>query len=124
MNPRTALVALRSAVGVSAWLTPNLAGKLFGLDPDRNPQTAYMARLFAIRDLALAAGASGSDGPARKLWLQLGLACDAADTAAALLGRRDGTLPAFTSVLLAGTALSAVGLGVAALQQEGAPVTT
>jgi hypothetical protein len=118
MNPRTALVGLRAAVGVSAYATPNLAGKLFGLDPDANPQAAYLARLFAARDLALAAGTQASDGPARTLWLQAGLACDVADVGAALLGRRDDTLPALTTVLLAGTAASAVFLGLRALQQE------
>ena len=31
----------RIAVGASAWLTPNLSGRLFGLDPEGNPQLPY-----------------------------------------------------------------------------------
>ena len=65
MNPIAALAGLRAVVGASAWLAPNLSGKLFGLDPDNNPQGAYLARLFGIRDLALAAGTQNSDGAAR-----------------------------------------------------------
>ena len=93
MNPEsapTALAALRIAIGSTAWLTPNLAGRMFGLDPAGNPQAPYLARLFAIRDLA--------------------------DTAAAFLGRRGGYLSTPVSLLLAAPALSAVGMGAIALQ--------
>ena len=44
------------AVGASAWATPRLAGKAFGLDADDNPQSPYLARLFGIRDIALGVG--------------------------------------------------------------------
>src|SRR5205085_621975 len=56
MDSVTALAGLRASVGLPAWLTPNLAGRLFLLDPDDNPQSPYLARLFGVRDLALAAG--------------------------------------------------------------------
>ena len=51
-----ALSGLRAAVGVGAWATPNVSGRLFGLDPVSNPQASYVGRLFGARDLALAAG--------------------------------------------------------------------
>ena len=112
----TALAALRIAVGGGAWLTPNLASRLFGLDPDRNPQAPYLGRLFGVRDVALAAGTLASEGRARRSWLVAGLACDVADTAAALLGRRGGYLSTPVSLMLAAPALAAVGMVVVALR--------
>ncbi|MFI4977226.1 MAG: hypothetical protein ACHQC8_00890 [Solirubrobacterales bacterium] len=111
-----ALVGLRMAVGVASWATPRLAGKLFGLDAEANPQSPYLARLFGARDLALAWGALGAEGNARRQWLAAGLASDAADVLAGVAGGRGGYLPKVTSVLVSGTALSAVALGTAALR--------
>jgi hypothetical protein len=104
------------AIGLASWATPRLAGKLFGLDAQANPQTPYLARLFGARDLALAWGALGAEGNARRQWLAAGLACDVADVLAGVAGGRGGYLPKVTSVLVSGTALSAVALGTAALR--------
>jgi hypothetical protein len=117
-NATNTLVGLRIVVGAASWAAPRLAGKLFGLDATANPQAPYLARLFGARDLALAWGALGSEGDARRQWLLAGLACDAADTLAGMAGGRSGYLPKFTSVLVSATALSAVGLGAVALREE------
>jgi hypothetical protein len=106
------------AVGVGAWLTPRVAGKLFGLDPAGNPQAPYLARLFGIRDFALAWGAMNSDGEAQRRWLTAGLACDVADSAAGIAGARGGYLPKLTGLMVTGTALSAAALGTVALGEE------
>jgi len=111
----TGLAGLRLAVGVSSWATPRVAGKLFGLDAEANPQAPYLARLFGIRDVALAWGALSTTGSAQRQWLVAGLACDAADAVAGIAGGRAGYLPQITSVLVTGTALSAALLGAAAL---------
>ncbi|HEV2998827.1 MAG TPA: hypothetical protein VGX16_06935 [Solirubrobacteraceae bacterium] len=119
MNGKSALntlVGLRIAVGVSSWATPRVAGRLFGLDAVANPQAPYLARLFGVRDLALAVGALASEGEARRRWLVAGLACDVADTLAGVAGGRGGYLSKVTSTLVSATALSAVGLGAAALR--------
>jgi hypothetical protein len=113
-----ALVGLRLAVGAASWLTPGPAGKLFGLDLPANPQAPYLARLFGARDVALAWGSVSSAGDARRQWLLAGLACDLADAAAGVAGRRGGYLPKLTSVLVTGTAVAAVGLGAAALAEQ------
>ena len=121
MNPVQMISGLRAWIGTSAWLAPNLTGKLFGLDPDDNPQAAFLARLFGVRDAALAAGTLGSTGETRVQWLRLGLACDLADAGAAYLAGRNGTIPKHAAVLAGATALAAAGKGVAAMQQDGAP---
>jgi hypothetical protein len=113
-----ALVGLRIAIGTASWVTPRVAGKLFGLDARANPQSPYLARLFGARDIALGIGVLSSEGDARRLWLVAGLACDVADAAAGAAGGLRGYLPKFTSVLVTGTALSAVAIGAAALGEE------
>jgi hypothetical protein len=120
MDPATTLAAMRIPIGTGAWLTPRFAGRLFGLDATANPQAPYLSRLFAIRDLALAAGVLQTSGEARKLWLRLGVACDAADLAAGILGGRAGYLPKLTTVMVTIPAAAGIALGVAALQGEAA----
>jgi hypothetical protein len=118
-SPGAALSGARVAVGTGAWATPNLTGRLFGLDPKSNPQASYLARLFGIRDIALALAATQSrTGPSRRLAWQLGILCDAFDAGAALLAGRNGTLPKHAAVMAGATAMVGVGLGVAALQAE------
>ena len=107
------LVGLRSAIGVGAWLAPRLSGRLFGLDPDANPQAPYLGRLFGARDAALAFGLSTSSGGQRLQWLRIGIACDLADAAAGMLAGRRGELPTRTTLLVTATALVAAGLGAA-----------
>lgn len=118
MNPATAINALsglRFAVGVGADAAPALSGNLFGLQPKRNPQSPYLARLFGVRDLALAGGTLQSSGDARRTWLVAGLACDVADAGAAWLGHRAGYMSGGTAVMLAAPALAAVAMGAVAL---------
>jgi hypothetical protein len=111
-----ALSGLRIAVGAGAFLTPRLAGKAFLLDTDANPQSPYLARLFGARDVALAYGTLDSSGEAQRRWLVAGIACDVADTIAALAGGRKGYLSPVQTVLVAAPAVSAVAMGVIALQ--------
>lgn len=116
------LIGLRLAIGLGSWVAPRLSGRIFGLDARANPQLPYLARLFGARDVALAAGLLLSEGEQRSLWLQVGVACDAADAVAGLAaGTREylGPLPA---ALVTATALGAGALGVAALRaQEASP---
>ena len=117
-EPAKILGSLRLAVGLGAWLTPNLAGKLFGLNSAANPQLPYMARLFGARDVALAVGTTQTTGPSRRVWWQIGVACDLADAVAAYLGGRNGSLSKSTMVLAGGTAVAAAGLGLAAMAAD------
>lgn len=118
MSEISIITGLRASVGAGAWLTPRLAGKLFGLDPGANPQLPYLARLFGVRDVALAAGLTMSSGESRRVWLQLGIVCDLADTVAGLLAGRNGTLSKSSTVLVTAPALLGIGLGIAALKAE------
>jgi hypothetical protein len=90
-------------------------GRAFGLDAASNPQAPYLSRLFGARDIALGIGTLTSTGEARRRWLTLGVACDAADALAGMMAGRAGYLPKVPTVLVTGTALIAAGLGAAAL---------
>jgi hypothetical protein len=118
MSPVSAIGTLRIAIGVSSWLTPNLAGKAFGLDPAGNPQAAFLGRLFGVRDIALGAGALQTSGQAQQQWLRVGMMCDLADAAAAYLATRNGTLPKPAGILAGGTALAAAALSAQAMNAQ------
>jgi hypothetical protein len=120
VNRKTAiagLAGLRMAVGASSWATPRVAARLFGMDAASNPQAPYLARLFGVRDFALAWGAVSSEGDSQRQWLTIGLACDVADALAGVAGGRAGYLPKATTALVTGTAIAAAALGVGALRE-------
>lgn len=117
-TPGKILTTLRFIVGGSSWIAPDLAGKAFGLDSDANPQASYVGRLFASRDAALGAGIVATEGDARRLWWQIGIACDVADAAAGLIALRQGRLPAPAAIMVTATACLAAGLGAAALMAD------
>src|SRR5436305_8887056 len=112
------LVATRTAIGVGAWVAPRLSARLFGLDPDGNPQSPYLGRLFGVRDVALGYGLSASRGATRQQWLRIGVACDLADAAAGVLAGRAGELPRRATLLVTATALAAAATGIAAMRSE------
>jgi hypothetical protein len=107
----------RIAVGTGAWLTPNLSGRLFGLDPEGNPQLPYVGRLFGARDVVLGAGALRSTKKQKDAWLTAGLACDVADVAAGALAGARGQLPPAAAALVTATAGAFAAFGYWLLQQ-------
>jgi hypothetical protein len=112
-----ALAAARIAVGSGAWLTPNLSGRLFGLDPEGNPQLPYVGRLFGARDVALGAGVLRSPRKNKDAWVTAGIACDVADAAAGVLAGARGQLPGGAAALVTATAGAFAAAGLWLLQQ-------
>jgi hypothetical protein len=103
---KTILTAERLLLA-SGWLAPGLVVKLFGLDPARNEGVPYTGRLFAIRDGLMGVQLLELEGDALDRALQLGMAVDLADLAAAGIAGARGQLPrraAILSALLAGLA--------------------
>jgi hypothetical protein len=107
----------RIAVGGGAWVMPNLSGRMFGLDPEGNPQLSYIGRLFGARDVALGAGALRSSRKQKDTWIAVGMACDVADTAAGAIAGARGTLPPAAAALVTATAASFAVLGYWLLSQ-------
>ena len=107
----------RIAVGAGTWLAPNLSGRLFGLDPEGNPQLPYVGRLFGARDVVLGAGVLRSSRKQKDAWLTAGLACDLADCAAGALAGARGQLPPAAAALVTTTAGALALSGYWLLQQ-------
>jgi hypothetical protein len=107
----------RIAVGAGAFLTPSLSGRLFGLDPDGNPQLPYVGRLFGARDVVLGAGVLRSGRKQKADWVTAGLACDVADVAAGAMAGARGQLPLASAGMVTATAAGFALLGAWLLQQ-------
>jgi hypothetical protein len=113
-----ALLAARTALGVSTLVAPRLAGKAFLLDPDENPQLPVVGRMWGIRNLSLAAGMYAATGANRPQWWRLQLAVDALDFTAIVTEWRRGAVPGPAAALMAATALGATTLGALAVAGE------
>jgi hypothetical protein len=109
------LASSRAAIGAFTWVAPQSAAKVLGLDAD--PKSAFIARLFGVRDVALGVGTLSAEGDARRTWLALALFCDALDAAAALLAHRDGSMRPQTAALAGGAGVGGVVLGALALRE-------
>jgi hypothetical protein len=113
-------VAIRLGLGTGSWLAPRFTLVMFGLDPRRNPEAVYATRLFGVRNATLGVGLLSSEGGDRRLWWRIGIVCDIADIAAALVCARRGRIPGDTRsvVILCGAGIAAVALGAAALAED------
>ena len=116
MDHVTGLSLGRIAVGAGALADPRLAGRLFHLDPQLNPQLPFVARLFASRELALGVATLLASGPARRNLVAIGILVDAADAATGYLGVREGLITPKAGRALGIPALTAVAAGIAGLQ--------
>ena len=113
------LIASRMAFGVAIWALPGPVGKAFGVDMTRDPLAIYLSRLMGARDVALAWELRVSEGDAQRRWLLACMACDAADTVAAI-GAGRGGLPRRTTIgLLAASLGPLVRSGLALREEQG-----
>ena len=113
-----ALLAARTALGISTLLAPRIAGKAFFLDPDDNPQLPVIGRMWGIRNLSLAAGMYAATGANRAQWWRLQPAVDALDFLAIAAEWRRGSIPGPAAALMAGTAIGATTLGALSVGSE------
>ena len=111
---RSLLASMRLLIGLGALVAPRFGARVFGLEPERNPGLPYTMRLFAVRDAALGAGLLRADPRDRRQWVDLGIASDASDVAAAVLAGRSGALHRKAAAMCAVAASVALGLGVLA----------
>ena len=115
MNPVTALSLARIGLGGVALAAPELAGRLFRLDVQTNPQLPYMTRMFASREIALGTATLFSRGRSRALLTALGAGVDSADAYAGYQAGGVGAVSRSTSGFLTAPAVAAVAAGVLGL---------
>ena len=114
MNPLQQLAYGRIAIGVLSWIAPAFVARVFGIG---GPTESHMpARLFGARDLALGVGTLTATGETQKKLVQLGVLCDTLDLGAAVVGKREGSLPAAPAALLGVVAAGAAVVGASALR--------
>ncbi len=118
MNPVTGLSLGRIAVGVVSFARPELAAGMLGLDLAKNPQSAYVARLFGSREIAIGTLTLLATGTTRRNLVLAGIGVDLADAVTGVLGIRDKTVPARTGAMLAAPAVGAVLSGIAGLRSR------
>lgn len=118
-NTVMALAAGRFVVGGGALVAPHTTGRLWGIDTGQGSASVYLARLFGVRAVAMAALVLMADGDNRRRQLQLGVAVDLVDAAAAAAAGRDGDLRRPTAVAACAAALVEAGLGVVSIVNAG-----
>ncbi|HZJ05310.1 MAG TPA: hypothetical protein VFD59_07555 [Nocardioidaceae bacterium] len=117
MDTITSLSVARMIIGVSSWAAPALSLRLAMLD-DGAPQSAYLLRLFGVRDIALGAATLSASGAARTDLVKIGIVVDAADAVAGLLAASSGGVSKPKGALLAVPGLAAVAIGWLALAES------
>ena len=110
------LAVLRIGAGVGAWLMPNLAARIMGMQPGGS--LAFILRLFGVREIIMGVGYLAASPDDRDNWLRMGIVADAADAVAAAAAVRRRAVPARTGVPMTLTALGAVAAGAASGQNR------
>ncbi|MBV9309317.1 MAG: hypothetical protein JOZ73_00705 [Solirubrobacterales bacterium] len=116
LSPVRLLIGLRGGIGAGALLAPGLAVRMLGLNPGE--QMAFLARIIGIRDLAIALGTAAAGEENQRLWLSLGVLCDATDGTAGLIAHRHGAISQLSTALVSAPAILGCGLGLAALRRH------
>ncbi|MEE8600000.1 hypothetical protein [Euzebya tangerina] len=109
-NARKYLGTIRMGLG-ALWLTPRVGARFFGLEPE-NDGIAFLARLFAARDLALGAALLQASGADVARQVDLGIMVDSLDLAAVLFAALRKDIGARTLLLAGTTAGAAIALGL------------
>jgi hypothetical protein len=106
----------RVAVGAAVLARPEVLARGLRVDTATARRTAWLARMFAVRDLALGAGAlhALTRGGRARPWLLLSALADAVDAVALAGAVRQRRVAAPPAVLAAGMAVSSVAVHLAA----------
>lgn len=121
-GPRTSGVAIglgRLSLGAAFLALPEASTRVLGLDAVTAKRIVWLARMTAIRDIALAAGTLASSTRRRDAswWLLGGAVSDAVDSAAIAAAVRSKRLPAAKAAPMAIFAAGAAGFGAIVAEQ-------
>lgn len=109
------ILAVRFSLGPLCVFFPRLTTRLMLLDPDANPASSYLVRLFGIRDTFLGVAAFVVQEPARGKIIGYAAAVDLTDATAAVLAGLTRKISPRAAVLAAVSGLTGACLGAAAV---------
>jgi len=113
--PLNLLTGGRTVVAAITLLTPRVGARMFRMDAEGTP-AIVMGRMFGVRNAALALGLLRLDTTTvPRSFMSINVLIDVVDAAAMVVAGRRGEISTTTTVLGTGVALSAAGLGAAAL---------
>ncbi|HYG94828.1 MAG TPA: DUF4267 domain-containing protein [Nocardioides sp.] len=115
MDPVKGLAFGRIAIGIGSIAAPATTARLFGISPAANPNLAYFARMFGVREIALGSLTLLAKGPALRTMVLAGMAVDGGDAATGAIGLARKEIPVLAGGMLVAVALGAVGSGAAAI---------
>jgi hypothetical protein len=118
LKPRTAaliILAVRFSLGPLSLFLPKLTTRLMLMNSQDNPASAYLVRLFGIRDLYLGVLAVTVPKPSYYKVIGISSAIDLVDATAATVAGAKGEIPVKASVLAAISGLLGACLGLAAV---------
>jgi hypothetical protein len=107
----------RAVMGLVAVARPELIARGLGVKCPLSAESEALARMFGIRDIALAALALGADAQIRRTGLRLGVLADFADAFFIARAARN-SLPFNVAGLAAGFAVLSAVAGLAAQYRE------
>jgi len=107
----------RGTMGLVALARPQLIARGLGVEYPSSAASEALARMFGIRDVALAALAMGADARVRRTGLRLGVLADSADAFFIVRTARN-SLPFNATGLAAGFAALCAVAGMAAQYRE------
>ena len=113
---RYALAGIRIVNGAAALLAPAKASRSFGVDPDRNPSTLYVLRLFGARTVLIGAQLLLAKDDELDQALRMGVLLHLSDAVSAALAGAKGQLPVRAAVTT--TLLSTVNIGLSLAAQD------
>lgn len=112
---RIALAVIRAINGAIALFAPRLLIRVIGLDPEGNPAGLYIARLFGIRTLVIAADLVQPDRASRDRAVEEGVIIHASDAIAATVAGLQGSIPVRGALMAATVSSINTGLALVAL---------
>ena len=110
-----AILVGRFGLGAVSLIFPRFTARLLQMDPDANPATSFLMRLFGVRDIFLGVAPLLVSGAGRSRILGAATGVDLTDATAAVIAGLTRQIPPRAAVVAAAAALAGACLSAATL---------
>ena len=108
-----AILVGRFGLGAASLILPRFTARLLQMDPDANPASSFLMRLFGVRDIFLGVSPLLVSGQGRSRILATAAGVDLTDATAAVIAGLTRQIPPRASVVAAAAALAGACLSAA-----------